>query len=120
MGQLPMFGSECFCRLHIEDIRRAFDNIFSNLRKYADPQVPIIITIADEQEQISVTIENHKRKCPADAASHKIGLMTVKTLVERNGGSVDIEQNATFFSIRLLLPKMKHLRLGENMQILDM
>ena len=120
VGQLPMFGSECFCRLHIEDIRRAFDNIFSNLRKYADPQVPIIITIADEQEQISVTIENHKRKCPADAASHKIGLMTVKTLVERNGGSVDIAQNATFFSIRLLLPKMKHLRLGENMQILDM
>lgn len=52
VGQLPMFGSECFCRLHIEDIRRAFDNIFSNLRKYADPQVPIIITIADEQEQI--------------------------------------------------------------------
>ncbi|MGN8969164.1 histidine kinase dimerization/phospho-acceptor domain-containing protein, partial [Intestinimonas sp. HCP28S3_D6] len=29
VGQLPMFGSGCFCCLHIEDIRRAFDNIFS-------------------------------------------------------------------------------------------
>lgn len=114
VGQLPMFDSECFCRLHIEDIRRAFDNIFSNLRKYADPKVPIIIAIADKQEQICVTIENHKRKCPADTASHKIGLMTVKTLVERNGGSVDIEQNALRFSIRISFPQIESSEFGED------
>lgn len=115
VGQLPMFGSECFCRLHIEDIRRAFDNIFSNLRKYADPQLPIIITIESKQEWLCVTIENHKRKCPADAVSHKIGLMTVKTLVERNGGSVDIEQNVTRFSIRISLPQTESSEIGKDL-----
>ncbi len=44
-----MFGSGCFCRLHIGDIRRAFDNIFSNLWKYADPNYPINITTMDKQ-----------------------------------------------------------------------
>lgn len=105
VGQLPMFSSGYFCRLHIEDIRRAFDNIFSNLRKYADPNIPIIIAVEEKQGQICVTIENLKRKCPSDSASHKIGLMTVKSLVERNGGSVDIEQTATNFSIGISLPK---------------
>lgn len=114
VGQLLMFDSECFCCLHIEDIRRAFDNIFSNLRKYADQKVPIIIAIANKQEQICVTIENHKRKCPADTASHKIGLMTVKTLVERNGGSVDIEQNALRFSIRISFPQIESSEFGED------
>lgn len=114
VGQLPMFGSGYFCRLHIEDIRRAFDNIFSNLRKYADPQVPIIIAITNKQEQICVTIENHKRKCLADTASHKIGLMTVKTLAERNGGSVDIEQNAVRFSIRISFPQTESPEFGED------
>lgn len=112
IGDIPMFGSGYFCRLHIEDIRRVFDNIFSNLRKYADPQVPIVITIENKQEWMCVTIENHKRKCPVDAVSHKIGLMTVRTLVERNGGSVDIEQNVTRFSIRISLPQTESPSLG--------
>lgn len=105
IGDIPMFGSGCFCRLHIGDIRRAFDNIFSNLRKYADPNYPINITMMDKQGEIYVAIENRKRKCSADIASHKIGLMTVKTLMEWNGGSMDIEQTAINFSIGISLPK---------------
>lgn len=112
--QLPMFDSEYLCRLHIEDIRRAFDNIFSNLRKYADPNIPITITREEKKGQICVAIENHKRKCPGGAASHKIGLMTVKTLVERNGGSVDIEQNTVSFSIRISFPQIESSEFGED------
>lgn len=114
IGQLPMFGSEYLCRLHIEDIRRAFDNIFSNLRKYAAPNIPITITREEKEGQICVAIENRKRKCPADAASHKIGLMTVKTLVERNGGSVDIEQNTVRFFIRISFPQIESSEFGED------
>ncbi len=112
--QIPMFRSGYSCRLHIGDIRRAFDNIFSNLRKYADPQIPIIITEDEQQTQIYVTIENHKRKYPSDITSHKIGLMTVKTLVEQNGGSVDIRQDSTTFSIGIVLPCVKVSEHGED------
>lgn len=114
VGQLPMFGSGCFCRLHIEDIRRAFDNIFSNLRKYADPSSPIIIAREEKEGQICVAIVNRKRKCPPDTASHKIGLMTVKTLMERNDGLVDIEQNATRFSIRISFPRTESSEFGAD------
>ena len=40
-------------------------------------------------------------------ASHKIGLMTIQTLVEQNGGSVNIEHDITKFSIEILLPVMQ-------------
>ncbi|MGN8969913.1 GHKL domain-containing protein [Intestinimonas sp. HCP28S3_D6] len=74
----------------------------------------IIITIKNKQGWIYVTIENHKRKHSADVASHKIGLMTVKTLVERNGGSVDIEQNVTRFSIQISLPQTESPEFGKD------
>lgn len=102
--EVPIFSHGYFCHLHIEDIHRAFDNIFSNLKKYADPKFPIIIKGDKDQNQIYVIIENHKRKCSADTISHKIGLMTVKTLIEQNGGSVNIMQNHIMFSIAIFLP----------------
>lgn len=105
--QIPMFNSGYFCRLHIGDIRRSFDNIFSNLRKYADPKIPIVITEKEQQNQICVMIENYKSKQPLKTASQKIGLMTIQTLVEQNGGSVNIEHDITKFSIEILLPVMQ-------------
>ena len=107
MKQIPMFHSGYSCLLHIGDIRRAFDNVFSNLRKYADPKIPIVITENEQQNQICVMIENYKNKQLLKTASHKIGLMTVQTLVEQNGGSVNIEQDITKFSIEILLPIME-------------
>ena len=102
--QLPMFHSGYSCRLHIGDIRRVFDNIFSNLRKYADLEFPIVITENEQHNQLCVIIKNHKSKYPSKNVSHKIGLMTVQTLVEQNGGLVNIEQNSTIFSIEIFLP----------------
>lgn len=102
--QLPMFHSGYSCRLHIGDIRRVFDNIFSNLRKYADPEIPIVIIENEQHNQICVIIENYKSKHPSKDTSHKIGLMVIQTLVEQNGGAVNIEQDSTKFSIEVFLP----------------
>lgn len=77
------------------------------MRKYADSEFPIVITENEQQNQICVMIENYKSKQPLKTASHKIGLMTVQTLVEQNGGSVNIEQDITKFSIEILLPVME-------------
>ena len=67
--QIPMFHSGYSCRLHIGDIRRAFDNVFSNLRKYADPKIPIVITENEQQNQICVMIENRKPQNRSDDSS---------------------------------------------------
>ena len=102
---LPVFMSGYSLCLHIEDIHRAFDNIFSNLRKYADPHIPIVVAVNETSESVGVTIHNHKKKTSEAPVSHKIGLITVKNLIERNGGAIGIEQNSTSFLIRITLPK---------------
>lgn len=105
--QIPMFHSGYSFQLNIGDIRRAFDNVFSNLRKYTEPNIPILIKGKEQQNQICVMIENYKSKQPLITESHKIGLMTVQTLVKQNSGSVNIEQDIIKFSIEILLPVMK-------------
>lgn len=104
IAQFSSLDLECFCRLHIGDVHRAFDNIFSNLRKYADTQYPIIIRTKIDQNKIYVMIENYKKACLENVVSHKIGLMAAKTLVEKNGGWIDITQNPTSFSVSISLP----------------
>lgn len=74
------------------------------MRKYADLEFPIVITENEQHNQLCVIIKNHKSKYPSKNVSHKIGLMTVQTLVEQNGGLVNIEQNSTIFSIEIFLP----------------
>lgn len=102
---LPVFMSGYSLCLHIEDIHRAFDNIFSNLRKYADPHIPIVVTVNETSESVGVTIQNHKKKTSEAPVSHKVGLMTVKRLVERNCGTLNIAQDGNTFSVDLALPK---------------
>ncbi|MBM6974975.1 HAMP domain-containing sensor histidine kinase [Intestinimonas butyriciproducens] len=107
IAQFSSLDLACFCRLHIGDVHRAFDNIFSNLRKYADPRFPITIRSKLDQNKICVIIENHKKACLENVVSHKIGLMTAKTLVEKNEGWIDITQNPTSFSVSISFPAVE-------------
>ena len=100
----PTFSGEYYFNVRVEELRRAFDNIFSNLRKYAEPGAPIQIRALEAAGQVSLTIANRKRRSPEDVPSYGIGLPTVKELMERNGGRAEVEDGADAFSIRLTLP----------------
>jgi len=104
---LPAISRGYFLHVRVEDIRRTFDNIFSNLRKYANERIPIQIEVSETRTTISVRISNHTRPAPEHVQSHKIGLPTVRTLMEQNGGTVDIRNRGAAFSVCLSLPKIE-------------
>ena len=93
-------------RLHVrtEDLCRVFDNLFTNLKKYADPACPICLTVREEETQAVVELVNRAGKV-SRADSRGIGLPTVRALLERNGGRMEITSLGGEYRTTVWLPK---------------
>ena len=93
-------------RLHVrtEDICRVFDNLFSNLKKYADPGSPIQVSVREEGERVVVNLKNRAGK-KKRTDSRGIGLPTVRNLLERNGGYMEISRRGEDYCTAVWLPK---------------
>ena len=62
-------------RVDLGHFRRVFDNLFSNVRKYADPAHPVTITQRIDRDELIVTISNRINR----TISSPIGRNTVKS-----------------------------------------
>ena len=91
-------------RVDLGHFRRIFDNLFSNVRKYADPAVPVAITCRCDREELTVTICNHIRQSTTRVESNRIGLQTCHKLVAAMGGEFNQSRTKETFTVEVLLP----------------
>ena len=84
--------------------RRIFDNLFSNIRKYADPSRPVTITQQAEEDELTVTITNYIQTGTSRAESNRIGLQTCQKLVSAMGGEFNQSRTKDTFTVEVLLP----------------
>ncbi len=84
--------------------RRIFDNLFSNVRKYADPACPVTISQRTDRGELIVTISNHINKSQNRPESNRIGLQTCHKLVQAMGGEFSQHRTKETFSVEVLLP----------------
>ena len=84
--------------------RRIFDNLFSNVRKYADPACPVTIACRCDHDELTVTIRNHIRQSAARVESNRIGLQTCNKLVAAMGGEFNQSRTKETFTVEVLLP----------------
>lgn len=75
--------------LRTEDAVRIFDNLFSNLRKYADPGSPVEIWWEDAPDLVTLYLRNRVRSAPDHGDSHGLGVPTMRELLERSGGTLE-------------------------------
>ena len=78
-------------------IHRVFDNLFSNLIKYADRQKPIIVQTKSDEKYISVFIENSINQNLDYVQSSNIGLETSKKIMEQHDGTFTAQRKETTF-----------------------
>lgn len=95
--------STLYVNVHL--IYRVFENLFSNITKYADFTKEIQVAYYLEQTNLIVSVENWKKKersvsCP----STKIGLNNCKAIMEKHGGRLEIEDTEERFKITLYFP----------------
>lgn len=85
-------------------VKRLFDNLFSNIEKYADPARLVSITQLLEGDCIRVTLHNFIAPNPNPVESTNIGLKTCERIVQQLGGIFRYEKSETEFVVKFTLP----------------
>ena len=85
-------------RINVGDFKRIFDNLSSNIRKYADSKLPVNLVIDGEENMLEIRQSNMICILPSSEESHGIGLKSIRRIAENCGGSMEAgEREGTFF-----------------------
>ncbi|MEG1732096.1 MAG: sensor histidine kinase, partial [Longicatena sp.] len=79
---------------------RVFDNLFSNIKKYADKEL-VIINEQVSDDIVIIKIMNKKKKISNHEESTQIGLKSVFKLMKQMEGSVSVDSNKDSFIVEL-------------------
>ena len=91
-------------RVELGLLRRAFDNLYSNLLKYADPARPIFLSCRREGETARFTLRNGITPQRDKKESTNIGLHTCQRILSLHGGNFSYREEAGNFLAELTLP----------------
>ncbi|WP_423230397.1 sensor histidine kinase [Clostridium beijerinckii] len=91
-----------FLQVNLISIQRVFDNIFSNLSKYADKSEVIKVKYYVESEKLFVTVENQTNNLKS-LDSTGIGLKTCKKIIDMHNGKFYIKSTGTIFFTTITL-----------------
>ena len=98
------------CRVSADTmyLKRVFDNLLSNLRKYADKSRPVMILSALENGWLSVCVSNYVVRSMNRVESTKIGIRTCENIMTHMGGSFEIRSDEEHFAAELKLPAIEN------------
>jgi len=87
----------------LRELQRIFDNLVSNIQKYADPARPVVFRLALEDGSLVISQENGKGTRQSPAESHQMGLNSIRRIALNYGGKVEIREDETAFAISVVL-----------------
>lgn len=95
----------CFLQTRQEYLHRIFENLLSNIEKYADASKDIVITTFDDQEFCGVCVGNRRKSTQAAVESNGVGMESVQTMMEQMNGSCTVHQTEDYFQLSLRFRK---------------
>ena len=90
--------------INLELLRRAFDNLYANLVKYAEPSKPIRIAYHREGNQVLLTITNTVSALRNRPESTNIGLNTCRRIFRMHDGCFETLESDGLFTVEIRLP----------------
>jgi signal transduction histidine kinase len=90
--------------MNLISMRRVFDNIFTNISKYADKSKPIKIEYFVREQKLIILIQNKINTNLKSVSSTGIGLKTCTKIIEMHKGKLYIEKIDDFFTITIAIP----------------
>lgn len=94
----------CKITADIHYLKRLFDNLFSNVERYAGSEGQVIVTGNITGNDLVIGISNDIRNGSVHAESTNIGLKTCKKIVEQMNGTFEIHKDQSHFEVRIFLP----------------
>ena len=90
-------------QLDVEEMRRIFDNLASNVEKYGEPSAAVILEIGQENGRIVIRQSNARAKEDKKVESRKIGLSSIDNIAKHHGGSATVWQDEERFAVKIIL-----------------
>lgn len=90
--------------VNLVSIRRVFDNLFSNIQKYANPAQPIKISYYMEQAMFHLLVQNTVLKVDKKNDSNEIGLVSCQKMIQQHNGTLSVVDNEDLFTLHITLP----------------
>lgn len=87
----------------IQELRRIFDNLSSNIQKYADSNEPIILHLSTNNNNLIIEQSNKIKQDLNQQDSYHIGINSIKRIVQMYHGKVEINQTETSYTIHIHL-----------------
>ena len=88
-------------------LRRVIDNIVSNIRKYADKEEPVLVSMREENGRFVFEAVNTVGEKKGNAESSGIGLKSCEKILESHGGKFISEMRDNCFTAMMSIPIMK-------------
>lgn len=85
-------------------INRIFDNINSNIKKYADLKEPIRLELVEENNCIKISISNRIRQLDKHPESTGVGIKNINFMVEKMNGKSEVYKDNNCFKLILTFP----------------
>lgn len=87
----------------VQELRRIFDNLASNVHKYADAGQPVHLEIRVDGAGLQIRQENAVAPDPGQKDSYKLGIHSIRRIAQNYGGGVTVRQDPERFSITVTL-----------------
>lgn len=96
LGELP----DSYINVNVEELGRVFDNVMSNLRKYADPKKDINLTFLSDQEIFEIHVSNAIKETKVTPESNGLGERSIRRMMTRMHGQFEsIERNDVYYIV---------------------
>ena len=93
----------------VQELRRIFDNLISNIQKYADSEYPVLLNLAVTEGGLAVRQSNYILAEPRQEGkreSYQIGLNSIRRIAHNYGGRVDVIEDGEIFEITVTLSEI--------------
>lgn len=87
--------------VHVISIRRVFDNIFSNITKYADKSKPVKIKCYIKDRLLFIDLENHINTKLEQIHSTGIGMKTCEKIIEKHKGNITVTRTEDIYAVHI-------------------
>lgn len=88
-------------------LKRVFDNLFSNIKKYADLNKPVVASVTKNGQHLNVKLINYIKEIDNPVESSKIGLKTCERLCKSLNAEFSYSEKKDRFTAELFIPIVK-------------
>lgn len=101
----PLDGCIFYILIDYSKMKRLFENLISNIQKYADHRYPVEFRLELTGQMVILTQSNKiHEKQDKDVESHLLGLKSVNASLREMEGTLSVQEEHDFFTLEIQLP----------------